>query len=766
MNEFNISPEFEDKVRKAVSTPGPRPEFISQLRNELANRPMKMRSRFVLKPVWVIVFVLVVAMLVISAPRVAAALKQLFGYVPGVGLVENTGNLRMLAEPVTVTRDGVTLTVKNVFVYEDRVELVYEVTGIDPSNDGSQVDDVSTNPTAFCGGVNIGETANKDGDAILRLPDGTTLERDYTGLYPKNVYAMTPVYKSSVPENVTEMTMILKCIPWAKLGAVPENWEVPFKLVAVPEGTVVGAPVIDVNASSEPAATEAASPSATLPSPQATFTLERVAQTDTGPIFYIRLNVEHPDPSMVAIFPRNVYVIDSLGQKIQLMNNTKSSEDPSTVYEYVPTAKPAEGALTLVVEDAVAKYAPLDETSFTFDVGENPQPGQTWELNKEFDIAGSKVEMVSARAATYSDIEVNPEMLDPQTNSPYRPPEGSQGFDYGYQFTFKIDPSLELSSVAMDILSESCGLSDIRPLGPSPLKFYTQLCRDGYPKGNVKVILRDVSVLVKNVGQVVWSPESASVPVTSVAAQITSGVKMNLERIIPMDSATVFYFSMDMENKDPSLISIMPVNVYVIDSLGQKIQLIGNFPWVPFEHRVGSPFEFTSQSKPADGPLTLMVENAVAYYAPLYVDPPQATPDEMSFTFEAGENPQYGQTWDLNKEFEIAGYKLKVTSARAANFDDIKTPDYILGSQGYEYGYEFIVNADPSVKMHVEMDIMSEAPVCWLTNSASFVPDSSSIHYIQLCRDEYPKGNVRVTLRELSILVENAWQATWTPLNK
>jgi hypothetical protein len=380
-------------------------------------------------------------------------------------------------------------------------------------------------------------------------------------------------------------------------------------------------------------------------------------------------------------------------------------------------------------------------------------------LNKEFDIAGSKVEMVSARAATYSDIEVNPEMLDPQTNSPYRPPEGSQGFDYGYQFTFKIDPSLELSSVAMDILSESCGLSDIRPLGPSPLKFYTQLCRDGYPKGNVKVILRDVSVLVKNVGQVVWSPESASVPVTSVAAQITSGVKMNLERIIPMDSATVFYFSMDMENKDPSLISIMPVNVYVIDSLGQKIQLIGNFPWVPFEHRVGSPFEFTSQSKPADGPLTLMVENAVAYYAPLYVDPPQATPDEMSFTFEAGENPQYGQTWDLNKEFEIAGYKLKVTSARAANFDDIKTPDYILGSQGYEY-------ADPSVKMHVEMDIMSEAPVCWLTNSASFVPDSSSIHYIQLCRDEYPKGNVRVTLRELSILVENAWQATWTPLNK
>jgi hypothetical protein len=162
--------------------------------------------------------------------------------------------------------------------------------------------------------------------------------------------------------------------------------------------------------------------------------------------------------------------------------------------------------LTLVVEDAVAKYAPLDETTFTFDVGENPQPGQTWELNKEFDIAGYKVEMVSARAVTYSDIELNPEMWDPQTKSPYRSLEGSQGFDYGYQFTFKIDPSLGMSNLAMDILSDSCGMSEVRPIGDSQLKFCTQLCRDGYPKGNVKVILRSISVIVKNVGQVVWSP--------------------------------------------------------------------------------------------------------------------------------------------------------------------------------------------------------------------------------------------------------------------
>ena len=88
---------------------------------------------------------------------------------------------------------------------------------------------------------------------------------------------------------------------------------------------------------------------------------------------------------------------------------------------------------------------------------------------------------------------------------------------------------------------------------------------------------------------------------------------------------------------------------------------------------------------------------------------------------------------------------------------------YLMGSQGFQYGYDFAVEANPSVKMQVEMDIMSESPVCGLSNSASFVPESSSLHYVQLCRDEYPKGNVRVTIRELSILVEDVWKTTWTP---
>jgi hypothetical protein len=135
----------------------------------------------------------------------------------------------------------------------------------------------------------------------------------------------------------------------------------------------------------------------------------------------------------------------------------------------------------------------------------------------------------------------------------------------------------------------------------------------------------------------------------------------------------------------------------------------------------------------------------------------------MSFTFDAGTNPQQGQTWDLNNEFEIAGYPLKVTSARAVIWDEVQEPSYIDGSQGYDFGYQFAVESDPSVKMSAEMDIMSESPMCGLTVGSPFIPSGSSLQYTQLCRDTYPSGLVKVTIRELAILMENTWQSTWVP---
>lgn len=133
--------------------------------------------------------------------------------------------------------------------------------------------------------------------------------------------------------------------------------------------------------------------------------------------------------------------------------------------------------------------------------------------------------------------------------------------------SFPLNSSPSIAGFVMDILSDSC----VMTIGVnSSLQTYTQMCKDGYPSGNVNVILRTVSVLAKNVGQVTWSPDGTIGPVTALRVPTTPNVKMTLERIVPLNSGTIFYISMNMENSDPSLISIMPANVYLIDLLGRK----------------------------------------------------------------------------------------------------------------------------------------------------------------------------------------------------
>lgn len=534
MSDYDQWIEFEEKVRKAVSTPAAPPEFVKQLRKDLMQREREYKPRFVLKPAWALALILLVLGLFFSGPRVVKALQQLFSYIPGVGLVESSSMVRVLTQPTSITRDGVTLTIEHVFVYEDRIELIYDVQGIDPSNNGTQAEDATDNPTAFCGGVNIGEMANDDGDALLQLPDGSLLERDRTGYYPQNSYAMKPVFRAAIPADVMKMTLVLKCIPWARLSAAPENWEITFELTRVPEDELIGLPVLEV---------------------------------------------QQPE-------------VESTSE-VQEMPGEAGTE----------TEQAAEAA----------KYLPAVETPSTQPI----------------------------------------------------------------------------------------------PVLPSPV------------------------------------------------------VEMTLEKVVETESNMIFFISTNLQNPDPSLTSIMPEQMYIIDALGQQIQLYPSGPWQPFLHRPGSLFEYVAQTKPADGPLTIIMENAVLYFAPLYVAPPQATPDEMTFTFDVGEAPQRGQTWMLDAQFEIAGYPFEVVSARAVTWDDVEDPGYIDGSQGYDYGYQFAVQSDPRVKLSTSLDLVSDQ--CWLWVMTPPQPESSELLYTSLCRDAYPKGKVAVTVHDLAVLVEGHWQTSWDP---
>jgi len=95
MDEWNITPHFEDLVRQSFGVPEIRTEFVNQLNSDLekyAHNKTKKASAFPkLSPVWTIVFslliLLTVSTLVIGPQRVFAAVRGLFGYIPGVGIL-------------------------------------------------------------------------------------------------------------------------------------------------------------------------------------------------------------------------------------------------------------------------------------------------------------------------------------------------------------------------------------------------------------------------------------------------------------------------------------------------------------------------------------------------------------------------------------------------------------------------------------------------------------------------------------------------------
>jgi hypothetical protein len=119
MNNFTPFVQLEDIIRAAVAVPQALPEFVDQLNTDLMQqaslKKRKILRPFYLRPVWIVLFavitLLVVTTLIIGPQRVYAAVRQLFGYIPGVGIVEQSNGIRVLAEPVSVEQDGITVTV-------------------------------------------------------------------------------------------------------------------------------------------------------------------------------------------------------------------------------------------------------------------------------------------------------------------------------------------------------------------------------------------------------------------------------------------------------------------------------------------------------------------------------------------------------------------------------------------------------------------------------------------------------------------------------
>jgi len=360
MTEYILTPQFEDEVRGAFNAPDIRPAFAEQLRNQLAQaaegkfRPA--RRPFYLRPAWaallVVLAALIIGTLLIGPQRVYAAVRQLFGYLPGVGIIDESEPIRVLAERVRVTRDGVTVSVNQATLLANETRLDYGVSGVPLS--------------AYPKGEAVTGCIERE---YLRAPDGSRLE-----------------INDPIPADINEATFVMPCIFNTLPGTVPTDWELPLRFVPAPADLTV-MPVIELTPTilKESVTPEAFQIEETgaVSTVQAAVSVEKVIETEGG---YILVGAFRPQP------PAGTWVQVTGGPVIRDANGKKVS------YSYPEDVQPANLAFPLTIRFsgvALTHVDPSATAEIEFDAGPDPQPGQEWQIDQEVQLGKYAVKLVS-----------------------------------------------------------------------------------------------------------------------------------------------------------------------------------------------------------------------------------------------------------------------------------------------------------------------------------------------------------------------------------
>jgi hypothetical protein len=371
----------DEKLRGAIDCPAPDDVFVKQLRVRLDRKAKAMQE--VAQPSWLRrrrgwafalgIIVILLTALTVSVPSVATAMERAIrGYMAGIGLIEVDPGLRILSEPVTLTREGFTIEVDRALLYDDQTVIHYraENTGAYPFAEPGTGADVCLDY------------------AHLRLPDGTVLQPQPMG-GGKTVgtgYDFTTSFSDPIPLEVTQATLVIPCLLDSSRGAAPEQWELTLGFVAAPPDMDL-APVQD------------AADSQRVQDQGISMNLESVVSEGGDYVFDFHLTWERRTESSPQLYPTSIYATDAVGNSTPLIDDLGRPSMPqntSQSFLFRTEGEVAPGPLTLTVDAIRATWYPKD-ASFVFDPGDDPQPDQVWTLNEAIRVGGYTWTVTSAR---------------------------------------------------------------------------------------------------------------------------------------------------------------------------------------------------------------------------------------------------------------------------------------------------------------------------------------------------------------------------------
>lgn len=211
MNENRLKDALESIARRGV------PEDVNLMPYIAARLERKSFMQILrARPVLLILTILLVLTLLTG---VAYAIGKAMGYIPGIGLVDQSVPLRILREAVVMERDGISISINQAVASAEYTVVSYALDGVSMRKGGMP----------FCGAT-----------PYLKLPDNSTLifwgggSGHYGGEFGAPMRFETSVYFPPIPINVNQITFMLDCV--LPKGTGPEDWQIPFELIPAPEG--------------------------------------------------------------------------------------------------------------------------------------------------------------------------------------------------------------------------------------------------------------------------------------------------------------------------------------------------------------------------------------------------------------------------------------------------------------------------------------------------------------------------------------------------